>query len=1122
MAAWKDKLKSQLKQTFKGKKGEQLFKRYSNAFPDDYIDDYEPDMAVADIALLERLSQHKPFEIDYYGQEQDDSSLFHVRLYQWNKLIALSDMLPLLENFGLRTESERPYQISPENAVTSWVCDFVVNLTHPTSIRDVSDLFEDAFKKVFYGDVENDGFNNLVLAAGLSWKQISLLRMYAKYLRQVGFQFSQPYIQQALINQAPIAKALVNLFELMHCPKTNKNRHKQIKEAKKNIIVALESVESLDEDKIIRKLLELIKNTLRTNYFQTTNNGDKNYISIKIDSRSLSNMPLPIPMYEIFVYSPRFEGIHLRHGKIARGGLRWSDRPEDFRTEVLGLMKAQVVKNSVIVPTGAKGGFVIKTSMPQGTREEIQKEVIACYKLFISGLLDLTDNIKEGNIVPPADVVCYDEPDPYLVVAADKGTASFSDIANDISCQYGFWLGDAFASGGSTGYDHKAMGITARGAWESIKRHFRELSIDPLKTDITVIGIGDMSGDVFGNGMLYSKHIKLIGAFDHRHIFLDPDPDPAASFKERERLFNLPTSSWEDYNPKLISKGGGVFSRKKKSIKLSPQIKKALSTTENELTPSELIRIMLKAPVDLIYNGGIGTYVKASTETHADAGDRTNEYCRINGDELRCKVVGEGGNLGFTQRARIEYALNGGLINTDFIDNSAGVDCSDHEVNLKILLNQALKSGKLSEKKRNDLLASKTDEVAELVLRDNYYQALVMSFSAYHSAKNISLHMRYLNDLESQHILDRKVEHLPSTKEIAERKAAEQGLTRPELAVLLAYSKIAIKHEIIDSELIDDPYLRRLLSSAFPASIRKQYQALMEDHRLAREIIATQLSNRIVNDMGITFVYRLQVETGATTSEVIRAYIVAFAIFNKAELQELILSLDFKVSMADQYNMLYNVRNLINLATRWFLHGRHLHSDLEKIIKHFSPRVQKLEQMTPTLMSGITSSYMTSLVNEFTAAGLPRDIALRIATYRAIYTSLNIIDVSTNHNLDLEKTAQVYFRGGERINLVWYRDQINTDSREGHWNVMARLALRDELDISQRALTIAIMKGADKNADADELINTWVENNGRALERWNRVTNMLTSSSNVEYTMFFIAIRELVGLIAASTSSRTF
>lgn len=1119
---WIEKLQKQLIRVYGKKQGSLLFNKYAKAFSHSYGDDYAIDTVLKDIESLGQLSAETPTKIIFYIAPEKEHPL-HLRLFQREKLIPLSDILPILENFDLRTLSERPYRISYEHQpYQDWISDYAVTYNKQQfDLETVKNLFQDAFIRIYKGECENDGFNKLILGATLTWREVTILRAYSKYLRQVGFRFSQAYIEKSLVNNPQVAKHLVDLFLSLFNPRKT-TKHLSSAQIEEKILSQLDFITNLDEDRIIRRLLELIKSTLRTNYFQKEEAGEsKKYLSFKLNSRILTDLPLPIPLYEIFVYSPRFEAIHLRNSKVARGGIRWSDRLEDFRTEVLGLMKAQKVKNSIIVPSGAKGGFVLKGS-PPNTREGLEIEVISCYKAFISGLLDLTDNIKDKKIIRPKDVVCYDDSDPYLVVAADKGTATFSDIANDISKSYDFWLHDAFASGGATGYDHKKIGITARGAWESIKRHFHELNIDITNTIITMIGIGDMSGDVFGNGLIYSKNVKLLAAFDHRHIFIDPDPDPIISYKERLRLFNLPASSWEDYHPKLLSKGGGIYKRSAKSITITTQMKNTFAIEANSLAPNELIKAILKAPVDLLFNGGIGTYVKASTESHADVGDRTNDYCRVNGEELHCKVVGEGGNLGFTQLGRIEYALQGGIINTDFIDNSAGVDCSDHEVNLKILLDQKIHEKKLTLKKRNELLAAMTDEVAQLVLKDNYDQALVMSFSAFRAKKNIGLHTIYIKELESLNILNRKVEFLPDDKKLIERKAAGEGLTRPELAILLAYTKIHIKNEILNSDLPEDTYLGEIVQTAFPASMRVKYNADMLKHRLHRDIIATQLSNLMVNEMGITFAYRLQMETNALIHEIVRAYIATTYIFDTHSLQNLIIqTLNFKISLSEQYDMLYNIRNLINLATRWFLHDNRMKGDLSKIIKHFSFGVKALETIVPNLMGGITKDYLEKLTEQFIRSGLQKEMARHIATYRAIYTSLNIIEVATKHHFDLIKTAKVYFAAGEKINLLWFRDQIANDSREGHWNTVARLTLRDELDIAQRSLTIAILKNNKKESNTNKLITQWMQKNKHGLVRWERLLSMLHSSTDSDYTMFFIAMRELIGFIVASENSHT-
>lgn len=1112
---WEEQLKKKFVAEYGNKKGTLLAEKYAMLFPNSYQDENQVAVAVKDIAYIEKLSKDNPLELAFTFSSTQG---LHLRLYQWQKPSALSDVLPVFENFDLRTDNEHPYEISLDKNQCIWIIDFAVQYAKENkSIEESTELFRDAFIQVYSGLAENDGFNKLVLGAGLTWREVMIFRLYAKYLRQVLFRFSQSYIEKALICHADIAKELINLFKSLHDPLHASKAKKAAAQIEERILKALDGVSSLDEDRIIRCLLNLIKETLRTNFFRLDEAGKvKQYVSVKLNSRNIPELPLPLPLFEIFVYSPRFEAIHLRNALVARGGIRWSDRPEDFRTEVLGLMKAQVVKNAVIVPSGAKGGFVLKALPANASGEQRRAEVIQCYSDFIRGLLDITDNIVNNKFTSPPQVVCYDETDPYLVVAADKGTATFSDLANQISREYAFWLDDAFASGGETGYDHKKMGITAKGAWESIKRHFRELDIDALTSNITVVGIGDMSGDVFGNGMIYSKHLKLVAAFDHRHIFIDPVPDPEVSYYERLRLFKLPASSWQDYNAKIISKGGGVFARSLKSIPISREMQKALAITASALTPNELIQAILRAPVDLLYNGGIGTYVKASTQSQDEVGDRTNDYCRVNGNELRCKVVGEGGNLGFTQLGRVEYALIGGLINTDFIDNSAGVDCSDHEVNLKILLDTQVQNDKLKWKKRNEIMASLTDEVSELVLKDNYNQALVMSVAAKMAKEQINLYSDYIRELNSLGVLNRRVEFLPDEKQLTERKTANEGLTRPELAVLLTYSKIYIKEEILKSSLPEDPFLKRSIDTAFPPMIRKKYAEQMQSHRLHREIIATQLSNEVVNAMGIIFVYRLHIETGATVDEIVRAQKVASRVFDAPVLRQIIESLDFKISINDQYEMLHNLHNLINLACRWFLHSKHLSEDLEAVIEHFSVRVKKLEAMIPDLMSGMTRDYLISLTEKFEKAGLSKEMARRIAAYRAIYTSLNIIEVSTENHFDLESTARTYLAAGEHMHLVWFRDQIATDAREGHWNILARLTLRDELDIAQRLLTVAVMNQNKREKDTNKLIVKWSERNTRALKRWERVLNMLQSTANLEYTMFFIAVRELIGLIVSS------
>ena len=1116
---WIDELKKKLTAEFGAKKAPSLFTEFEKSFSTSYQEECSPENAAHDIKHISGLSAENPLDIDFYLVDKD----IHLRLYQYDQPIPLSDVLPMLENLDLRIYDERPYKVTVKG-VKIWISDFSVTFekSEGMDIKKVKGIFQDAFLNTQNGLAENDGFNKLVLGAQLAWREIIILRAYAKYLRQAGFRSTQPYIEQALVNNPDITKDLIALFFARFDP-ASKGKEKAVEEIINRILQSLENVSSLDEDRIIRRLLDLLKATLRTNYFQTNDKGEpKTYLSFKLDSQAVPELPLPLPMFEIFVYSPRFEGIHLRNAKVARGGIRWSDRREDFRTEVLGLMKAQKVKNAVIVPSGAKGGFVLKAAPANASRDVLQAEVVACYKSFIRGLLDLTDNLKKGKVVKPKNVTCYDEDDTYLVVAADKGTATFSDTANAISKEYDFWLGDAFASGGSVGYDHKKMGITARGAMESVKRHFHELDVNIHDQDFTVVGIGDMSGDVFGNGMIYTPHIKLLAAFDHRDIFLDPDPEPKAAYKERQRMFNLPTSSWQDYNPKLISKGGGVFKRSSKSIPISPEVKKALGITENSLVPNELVRAILKAPVDLLWNGGIGTYVKATTESHADVGDKTNEYCRINGNEIRARVVGEGGNLGFTQLGRVEYALQGGLINTDFIDNSAGVDCSDHEVNLKILLNQEVDKGNLTEAGRNKLLASMTQEVGDLVLDDNYKQALILSFASFSAKDYIGMHINYIKDMEVANVINRAVEFLPDEKKLAERKGAGLGLTRPELAVLLAYSKINIKAGILDSDIPDHPYLSQILDTAFPASLQKNYASAMAKHSLHREIVATQLSNMIVNEGGISFVYNLQNETGSSVAEILRAFMVASRVFGASELRDLIDSFDFKIPLKIQYDLISHLRRLIYLASRWFLRHRALTDNtMEALIKHFSKGVNTLEHLIPTLMGGFTKNYLESLSTEFKKAGIDPELARRFAGTRAMYTSLNVIEVASNHHFNLNKTAEIYFAVGEYFNLLWFRDRIANDPIEGYWNTLARLTLRDELDILQKLITVAIMKHSKEKMGTKEFVEHWISENERAMERWKKILEMVHSSTNTDYTMFFVALKELAELIHSSTTEST-
>jgi glutamate dehydrogenase len=956
-----------------------------------------------------------------------------------------------------------------------------------------------------------------VLRARLTWREITTLRAYCKYLRQTQTTFSQNYMEDTLSANPHIARLLVELFQARFDPGRRESAQEETERLKGEIEEALDAVESLDEDRILRNFLSVTLATVRTNYFQSTDGGEpKPYLSFKLDPSRVPLLPLPRPRFEISVYSPRTEGVHLRGGKVARGGIRWSDRREDFRTEILGLMKAQMVKNAVIVPVGAKGGFVVKRPPALGGREALMEEVVACYKTLIRGMLDLTDNLVGDRTVPPPDVVRYDEDDPYLVVAADKGTATFSDIANGISKEYDFWLGDAFASGGSAGYDHKEMGITARGAWESVNRHFRELGTDIQSEDFTVAGIGDMSGDVFGNGMLLSRHIKLVGAFNHLHIFLDPDPDPETSFEERERLFNLPRSSWSDYDENLISEGGGVFPRTAKSIPLSPQVKELLDVEEDSLTPQEVIRAFLKSRVDLLWNGGIGTYVKASDETHAEVGDRTNDSLRVDGTELECRVVGEGGNLGFTQRGRVEYALNGGRIYTDAIDNSAGVDCSDHEVNIKILLDSIVESGDMTEKQRNELLAEMTEEVGQLVLRDNYQQTQTLSNAVAQAASMVDVHARYIRALEHAGKLNRELEFLPDEEALAERKSEDMGLAAPEFAVLLAYTKITLYRELLDSDVTEDPYLSGELERYFPTPLRERFEDRMTEHRLRREITATQITNSMVDRCGITFAFRLGEETGAAAAEIARAYTAAREIFGMLDLWAQIEDLDNRVEAQIQTRMLLDGRKLVERATRWLLRNRRPPLDVAATVSYFSERAAELSEKIPQFLLDGDRENLERATRDLVDANVPPELAERVAILSTMFSALDIVDVADATDQPLETAAEVYFTLGDRLKLHWLRGHVEALPRDNRWRALARAALRDDLYGQQAELTAEILRSTPEDLSATERIEAWVDANRGSVERTLQVLTDINASGAFGLATLSVALREIRNLITSS------
>jgi len=1117
---WADDLHDAVLEQYGEERGNELFRRYGEAFPAGYREDYAARAAVYDLGVMDSLAAEAPLAMNLYLPVEAKAGNLRFKVFHLGSAVPLSESLPMLERMGVKVREERPYRIEPQsNGEDScqpvWITDFGLELGEGMEIDldRVKGVFQNAFAQAWAGKIESDDLNRLVLSAGLEASQITILRAYARYLRQIGVTFSQAYMEAALTHNAAIARQLVEYFELRFDPARSAGRDAAMKALLADIRLALDQVVSLDEDRIIRQFLGTMEASLRTNYFQPDRGGGrKDYLSFKLDSRAVPGLPEPKPLFEIFVYSPRVEGVHLRGGRVARGGLRWSDRREDFRTEVLGLVKAQMVKNAVIVPVGSKGGFVLKAAPPAADREAFMKEGVACYRTFLCGLLDLTDNLVAGKVVSPREVVRHDSDDPYLVVAADKGTATFSDIANGVAADYGFWLGDAFASGGSAGYDHKKMGITARGAWESVKRHFRSFGVNTQTTDFTVVGVGDMSGDVFGNGMLLSRHIKLLAAFDHRHIFLDPNPDPQKSFLERERMFQLPRSSWADYDASLISKGGGVFPRGAKSIALSPQVKEALGIAEDSLAPTDLIRAILKAPVDLLYNGGIGTYVKATAQTHAEVGDRASDAVRVNGNELRCKVVAEGGNLGFTQLGRIEYALAGGLINTDAIDNSAGVDCSDHEVNIKILLNSVVAAGDMTEKQRNKLLADMTDEVGELVLRDNYLQTGTLAVAEAGALHLVDWEARQIRALEKSGRLNRAIEFLPSDETIAERKLAKRGLTSPEHAVLLAYAKMALYDELLNSDLPEDAYVAPALIDYFPAPLRAQYRDAMAAHPLKREIIATTLANLLPNRVGSLFVARLQEETGAPAPEIVRAFLLVRETFGLEGTWSSIDALDAKVPTQTQIRMNIEAARLAFAATHWVLRRRRGLRDIAAEAARLQPVMAALAKDLDRLLSPAEGGAFRAARDGLASEGVPVELAARVAAFEAMNAGLDVADVSTALARPVDLVAGVYFALDEGLAFSWLRRQILALPTDSHYQIMARAAIREDVRARQRELCARVLEASPKGKTTDTLIKAWESALGSALEHYRQVLGDLRSAKSTDLAMLSVAMRELRGL----------
>jgi glutamate dehydrogenase len=1117
---WEDGYLDVLKARYGEIEGTRLFRQQTPGIPARYRDAFAPTEGAEDLAaisILARAGKKPPIEARVMRRVTDRRSTLRIKLYGLGPALPLSQSLPIFENFGLKVIAEDAYPIVTE-AGEAFVLDFLMERADqgPAQGTEIKHLLQSAFHAVIAGDAESDGFNRLGIAAGLDWRDVTVLRAVAKFLRQAAIPFSQDYMEQALTRNPELARMLVELFHARLSPESA--NEEQAAALLTRIDAALHDVASLDDDRIIRRVRNVIVNVLRTNFYQPGSDGrPKPYLSMKLASEKLDELPAPRPHVEIFVYSPQVEGVHLRFGKVARGGLRWSDRREDFRTEILGLVKAQQVKNACIVPVGSKGGFYPKQTPAGASREEVMVCGIAAYKTFINALLDVTDNLgPDGTVIPPDHVVRLDQDDPYLVVAADKGTATFSDIANGIAEGRGFWLGDAFASGGSHGYDHKVMGITARGAWEAVKRHFRELGRDIQTAPFTCVGVGDMSGDVFGNGMLLSKCTKLLAAFDHRHIFIDPEPDPAASWAERKRLFDLPRSSWTDYDAKLISKGGGVFARSAKEIPLSAEMKALTGLSAATATPAEVMKALLKADVDLLWLGGIGTYVKAGTQSNLEVGDRANDAVRINGKEVRAKVVGEGANLGLTQLGRIECAMNGVRLNTDAIDNSAGVDTSDHEVNLKILMGGAMRRGEMTAAARDALLASMTDDVATLVLKDNYDQTLAISVTESRGVNDLDACARYMRDLEARGRLDRAVEFLPDDGELRRRAQTGKGLTRPELAVLLAYAKLDLKAELLASDLPDDPYFTAALASYFPLEAVAALPNELDRHRLKREIVTDVVANSLINLAGPLFVARMKEMSGATAARIVRAFAVAEGAFGLGALKKRIDGLDLKVDAKLQISMYADIVAVLRRLGLWFLINVPEGADLTAIVALYRDGAEKLRGTFSTLVSPYEAQDTEARIAELTTGGVPDDLADDVAVLPLMAGLPEIALMADRHGLKLDLVAGAYFAMGAAVGIDRLRGLASRITAAEHWDRLAIRRIIDDLYAGQRALTTAALEGsigADRAAGA-AAVARWTETHAEALTRATSFLNALVGAGELSVAKLTLAGSQIHELAA--------
>lgn len=1094
---------------------------YAAAFSEAYKQAVTPADAIGHIAIINALQDDV---VKLVFTESADGSA-QLTWFLGGRTASLSQLLPMLQSMGVVVLEERPFTVNRSDGLPVWIYQFKIS-PHPTirlasteAERDaMAERFADAVTAIWQGRLEIDRFNELVMRAGLRWQQVVLLRTYAKYLRQANFPYSQSYIESVLNEHPSTARSLVALFEALFDPNTDSSTNRDAQAAAAAVAADIDALVSLDTDRILRAFASLVQATLRTNYFVTREDSARarNVLAIKLDAQLVDELPLPRPKYEIFVYSPRVEGVHLRFGPVARGGLRWSDRRDDFRTEILGLVKAQAVKNAVIVPVGAKGGFVVKRPpLPTGDsaadRDAGRAEGVACYQLFISGLLDVTDNVDHATrkVSPPTEVVRRDGDDAYLVVAADKGTATFSDIANDVAKSYGFWLGDAFASGGSVGYDHKTMGITAKGTWEAVKRHFREMDVDTQTEDFTVVGVGDMSGDVFGNGMLLSKHIRLIAAFDHRHIFLDPNPDAAGSWEERQRMFDLPRSSWEDYDTSLISAGGGVYSREHKSIPVSPEVRDALGIEDDvtEMTPPNLIKAILQAPVDLLFNGGIGTYIKAESESDADVGDRANDPVRVNGSQLRAKVIGEGGNLGVTALGRVEFDLAGGRINTDAMDNSAGVDCSDHEVNIKILIDSLVIAGKVKPQERKPLLESMTDEVAQLVLTDNEDQNDLIGTSRANAPSLLPVHAMMIQYLVDQRGIHRDLEALPSEKEIGRRAEAGIGLTSPEMCTLMAHVKLGLKEEMLETELPEQDVFASRLPLYFPKPLRERFTPEIRTHQLRREIVTTMLINDLVDTAGISYAFRIVEDVGVGSVDAVRTYVATDAIFGVGDIWRRIRAANLPVTLSDRLTL--DTRRLIDRAGRWLLNYRPQPLAVGAEINRFAAKVQALTPRMSEWLRGDDKAIVEKEAAEFASQGAPEDLAYMVAAGLYRFSLLDIIDIGDINDIDAAEVADTYFALMDRLGTDGLLTAVSELPRRDRWHSLARLAIRDDIYASLRSLCFDVLAVGEPDESGEEKIAEWEHLSASRVERARRTLVEIQESGNKDLATLSVAARQI-------------